>query len=108
MTPIASPTPQTEATPTAYPSTRSRIVIMGAAGRDFHNFNLVYRDDPTVEVVAFTAAQISGISDRTYPPQPGWPPLPPRHPHCRRSRARCPMPRSPHQPGGFCLQRCTP
>jgi predicted GTPase len=41
---------------------------MGAAGRDFHNFNLVYRDDPTVEVVAFTAAQISGISDRTYPP----------------------------------------
>ena len=68
MTPIASPTPQTEATPTAYPSTRSRIVIMGAAGRDFHNFNLVYRDDPTVEVVAFTAAQISGISDRTYPP----------------------------------------
>jgi predicted GTPase len=41
---------------------------MGAAGRDFHNFNLVYREDPTVEVVAFTAAQISGISDRTYPP----------------------------------------
>ena len=45
--------------------TRTRIVIMGAAGRDFHNFNQVYRDDPTVEVVAFTAAQISGISDRT-------------------------------------------
>jgi predicted GTPase len=46
---------------------RSRILIMGAAGRDFHNFNLVYRDDPQVEVVAFTAAQISGISDRRYP-----------------------------------------
>lgn len=46
---------------------RSRIVIMGAAGRDFHNFNRVYRDDPQVEVVAFTAAQISGISDRRYP-----------------------------------------
>jgi predicted GTPase len=45
----------------------SRIVIMGAAGRDFHNFNLVYRDNPQVVVVAFTAAQISGISDRRYP-----------------------------------------
>jgi predicted GTPase len=47
---------------------RSRVVIMGAAGRDFHNFNVVYRDDPDTEVVAFTAAQISGISDRRYPP----------------------------------------
>jgi predicted GTPase len=46
---------------------RTRIVIMGAAGRDFHNFNLVYRNAPEVEVVAFTAAQISGISDRCYP-----------------------------------------
>lgn len=41
---------------------------MGAAGRDFHNFNVVYRDDPNNEVVAFTAAQIPGISDRRYPP----------------------------------------
>lgn len=46
---------------------RQRIVIMGAAGRDFHNFNTVYRDNPNVEVVAFTAAQISGIADRRYP-----------------------------------------
>lgn len=46
---------------------RTRIVIMGAAGRDFHNFNLVYRHAPEIEVVAFTAAQISGISDRRYP-----------------------------------------
>jgi len=46
---------------------RARIVIMGAAGRDFHNFNRVYRDNPQIEVVAFTAAQISGISDRRYP-----------------------------------------
>jgi predicted GTPase len=45
-----------------------RVVIMGAAGRDFHNFNVVYRDDPTVEVVAFTAAQIPGIAGRRYPP----------------------------------------
>ena len=45
-----------------------RIVIMGAAGRDFHNFNLAYRDDPSCEVVAFTAAQIPGIAERRYPP----------------------------------------
>ena len=45
----------------------TRIIIMGAAGRDFHNFNQVYRHDPEVEVVAFTAAQISGIANRRYP-----------------------------------------
>ena len=49
---------------TAY---RTRIAIMGAAGRDFHNFNVVYRDDPAFEVVAFTAAQIPGIAGRRYP-----------------------------------------
>ncbi len=46
---------------------RRRVVIMGAAGRDFHNFNCVFRDDPDVEVVAFTATQIPYIDDRTYP-----------------------------------------
>ena len=46
----------------------TRTVILGAAGRDFHNFNMVYRDDPTVTVVAFTATQIPGISGRRYPP----------------------------------------
>jgi predicted GTPase len=45
-----------------------RVVILGAAGRDFHNFNVVYRDDPASEVVAFTAAQIPGIANRRYPP----------------------------------------
>jgi predicted GTPase len=45
-----------------------RIVIMGAAGRDFHDFNVLYRDDPSVEVMAFTAAQIPDIADRRYPP----------------------------------------
>src|ERR687891_240647 len=40
---------------------------MGAAGRDFHNFNVVYRDDPDTEVVAFTATQIPGIEGRRYP-----------------------------------------
>jgi predicted GTPase len=44
-----------------------RIVIMGAAGRDFHNFNVAYRDRDDVEVVAFTATQIPFIDDRTYP-----------------------------------------
>lgn len=46
-----------------------RVVIMGAAGRDFHDFNVVYRDDPAVEVVAFTATQIPGIAGRHYPPE---------------------------------------
>jgi predicted GTPase len=46
-----------------------RIVIMGAAGRDFHNFNTVYRDNPRFQVVAFTATQIPGISGRRYPPE---------------------------------------
>ena len=45
-----------------------RIVILGAAGRDFHDFNVVYRDDPAVVVVAFTATQIPGIAHRRYPP----------------------------------------
>jgi len=42
---------------------------MGAAGRDFHNFNLVYREDASVEVMAFTATQIPDIEDRVYPTQ---------------------------------------
>ncbi len=46
---------------------RTKVIIMGAAGRDFHNFNWIYRDDDRYEVVAFTAAQISGIADRCYP-----------------------------------------
>jgi predicted GTPase len=45
----------------------NRIVILGAAGRDFHNFNTVYRDDPSSQVVAFTATQIPGIAGRRYP-----------------------------------------
>ena len=48
---------------------RRRIVILGAAGRDFHDFNMLFRADPTSEVVAFTAAQIPNISGRTYPPE---------------------------------------
>ncbi len=44
-----------------------KIIICGAAGRDFHNFNVLYRKDPGIEVVAFTATQIPNIEDRRYP-----------------------------------------
>jgi len=46
---------------------RTKVVIMGAAGRDFHNFNTLFRDDERTQVVAFTATQIPDIEDRTYP-----------------------------------------
>lgn len=46
---------------------KKKIIIMGAAGRDFHNFNVYFRDNSDYEVVAFTAAQIPDISGRTYP-----------------------------------------
>ena len=49
-------------------STMKRIAILGAAGRDFHDFNTVFRDDPGSRVVAFTATQIPGIAGRRYPP----------------------------------------
>jgi len=47
----------------------SRVIIMGAAGRDFHNFNTVFREDTGAEVVAFTATQIPNIEGRRYPPE---------------------------------------
>jgi len=46
-----------------------KVIIMGAAGRDFHNFNVYFRGNSTYEVVAFTATQIPGIGGRTYPPE---------------------------------------
>ncbi|MCU0536806.1 MAG: cyclic 2,3-diphosphoglycerate synthase [Hydrococcus sp. Prado102] len=52
----------------SFGKTRRRIAIAGAAGRDFHNFNMVYRDNDQFEVVAFTATQIAGIANRHYPP----------------------------------------
>ena len=48
---------------------RTRVLIAGAAGRDFHNFNLVYRGREEYEVVAFTATQIPDIAGRVYPPE---------------------------------------
>src|SRR5512135_78971 len=46
---------------------KSRVIIMGAAGRDFHNFNVLFRDNAAYEVAAFTAAQIPDIDGRQYP-----------------------------------------
>lgn len=48
---------------------QNRVIIMGAAGRDFHNFNVCFRDNRAYEVVAFTATQILDIANRIYPPQ---------------------------------------
>jgi predicted GTPase len=47
--------------------TRKKVLIMGAAGRDFHNFNTYYRNNKEYEVVAFTATQIPDIDGRKYP-----------------------------------------
>ena len=46
-----------------------KVIIMGAAGRDFHNFNVYFKDNPRYKVVAFTAAQIPDIENRSYPPE---------------------------------------
>ena len=51
------------------PDGKRKAIIMGAAGRDFHNFNVYFRDNPSYEVVAFTASQIPGIEKRIYPPE---------------------------------------
>jgi predicted GTPase len=67
----------------------TRILIMGAAGRDFHNFNTVYRDDPDRRVVAFTATQIPNIEGRRYPPELAGPHYPdgiPIHPESELPR----------------------
>lgn len=55
---------------------KTRVLIMGAAGRDFHNFNMFFRRNPDYQVVAFTATQIPNIEGRLYPPEltgPGYP-----------------------------------
>lgn len=56
---------------------RHRLIVLGAAGRDFHDFNVRLRDDPEIEVVAFTAAQIPRIANRRYPAELAGP----RYPH---------------------------
>ena len=54
----------------------TRVLILGAAGRDFHNFNVVFRDDPRYQVVAFTAQQIPHIAGRRFPPELAGPTYP--------------------------------
>lgn len=51
------------------PFQKKRVIIMGAAGRDFHNFNVYYRNNPEFKVVGFTADQIPDIAGRVYPPE---------------------------------------
>ena len=64
------------------------VIIMGAAGRDFHNFNVYYRQRPQDRVVAFTAAQIPNITNRTYPPELAGDLYPaPEHPHAGHAAA---------------------
>ena len=48
---------------------KKKVIIMGAAGRDFHNFNVYYRENENYEIVAFTATQIPDIAGRKYPPE---------------------------------------
>ena len=55
---------------------KTRVLIMGAAGRDFHNFNTFFRRNPAYEVVAFTATQIPNIEGRVYPPELAGPDYP--------------------------------
>ena len=64
------------------------VLIMGAGGRDFHDFNVVYRGDPETRVAAFTAAQIPGIDDRVYPAVARRPAVPGGDPDPARGRAR--------------------
>jgi predicted GTPase len=55
---------------------KKKVIIMGAAGRDFHNFNVYFRNNDDYEVVAFTATQIPGIEGRIYPPELAGPKYP--------------------------------
>ncbi len=52
---------------------RKKVILMGAAGRDFHNFNVVFKNNPFYKVAAFTATQIPDIENRVFPPKlAGW------------------------------------
>jgi predicted GTPase len=68
---------------------KTNVLIMGAAGRDFHNFNVAFRQNPDVQVVAFTATQIPNIEGRVYPPALAGPQYPkgiPIHPEADLGR----------------------
>jgi predicted GTPase len=71
---------------------QQRVVIMGAAGRDFHNFNVYFRNNPACQVVAFTATQIPDIDGRVYPPELAGPHYPngiPIHPEADLETLLC-------------------
>ena len=87
---------------------RLKVVIMGAAGRDFHDFNVVYRDDPAVEVVAFTATQIPGIDGPALPAGARRPALPGGDPDRPRGRARADLREPEDRPRRLRLQRRRP
>ena len=72
MVPIFLPGPHTPVTSSGQEMMhmeKQKVIIMGAAGRDFHNFNLFFRQNDEYKVVAFTATQIPGIDDKMYPPE---------------------------------------
>ncbi len=84
---------------------RVKTVIMGAAGRDFHNFNTVYRDNEAFDVVAFTATQIPNIDGRKYPASLAGQAVSDGHPDRRRTRPRDLDSQARDRGGGLRLQR---
>ena len=82
-----------------------KILILGAAGRDFHNFNVVFRNNPEYDVVAFTATQIPDIAGRRYPRELGRKLLSERHSNLRREADGSPDPRKRNRRCCVFLQR---
>ena len=85
-----------------------KVIIMGAAGRDFHNFNLLYKDNPAYRVIAFTAAQIPLVHDRLYPPELAGPLYPQGIPFYPEEELSRPDSGAPGRSGGIFLQRRGP
>ncbi len=83
-----------------------RVIIMGAAGRDFHNFNVFFRDNPHYEVVAFTATQIPYIENRRYPPELAGPDYPQGIPILGESELEQLISEHTHRDRRLQLQRC--
>jgi predicted GTPase len=67
---------------------RRQVLILGAAGRDFHNFDVLCSDDPSCEVVAFTAQQTPHIADRMYPADLAGEPYPAGTPSTRKNDSK--------------------
>src|SRR2546426_10114855 len=82
-------------------SPRRRVIILGAAGRDFHNFLCCYRDDPQTEVVAYTATQIPSIADRRFPAPLAGPGYSDGIPHYSKTRLESLMNTLHLDAGGF-------